>query len=95
MKRSNESERDSIANKQIKLSKDSDKSPHRAGKIIQIRLRNFMCHSNLIVDFNIRSNLIVGNNGSGKSAVITALILGLGSKASTTSRSKSIKRKYI
>lgn len=94
MKRANESAQDSSASKQSKLSQNSHQSPHRAGKILQIRLRNFMCHANLVVDFNIRSNLLVGNNGSGKSAVITALILGLGSKASTTSRSKSIKRKY-
>jgi structural maintenance of chromosomes protein 6 len=65
----------------------------RSGKIQKMILKNFMCHSNLLVDFNKRVNLLVGNNGSGKSAVLTALIIGLGSKASETDRSSSIKRK--
>ena len=63
----------------------------RSGKILTVKLRNFMCHSNLTVDFNARTNLLVGQNGSGKSAILTALIIGLGSKANATNRSSSIK----
>lgn len=36
-------------------------------------------------------NIFVGDNGSGKSAVLAALAIGLGSKASSTSRSTSLK----
>lgn len=72
----------------------ADKGHLRSGKILAVKLRNFMCHKNLTVDFNQRTNLLVGNNGSGKSAVLTALIIGLGCKANATNRSNSIKRKY-
>lgn len=50
-----------------------------------------MCHKHLSVEFNPRSNLLIGANGSGKSAILTALILGLGAKATATNRSSSIK----
>lgn len=50
-----------------------------------------MCHSNLVVDFSDRINFLVGSNGSGKSAVMAALVIGLGCKAAATSRSKSLK----
>lgn len=63
----------------------------RSGKILTVKLRNFMCHANLTVDFNRRTNLLIGQNGSGKSAILTALIIGLGSKANATNRSSSIK----
>lgn len=63
---------------------------NRSGKINKIILKNFMCHSNLIIEFNKNVNLLVGNNGSGKSAVLTALIVGLGSKSSATSRCTNI-----
>lgn len=66
----------------------------RSGKVARIVLQNFMCHSNFAVDFNDHINLMVGQNGSGKSAVLTALIIGLGSKASVTSRSSSLPRKF-
>lgn len=63
---------------------------NRSGKINKIILKNFMCHSNLVIEFNKSVNLLVGNNGSGKSAILTALIVGLGSKSSATSRCTNI-----
>lgn len=68
-------------------------TPIRSGQILGVKLKNFMCHPNLSVDFNRRANLLIGQNGSGKSAVLTALIIGLGSRANATMRSNSIKRK--
>lgn len=67
----------------------------RSGKVLSVKLRNFMCHRNLAVDFNQHTNLLIGQNGSGKSAILTALIIGLGSKANATNRSSNIKRKCI
>uniref|UniRef100_A0A674AE64 Structural maintenance of chromosomes protein 6 n=1 Tax=Salmo trutta TaxID=8032 RepID=A0A674AE64_SALTR len=57
-----------------------------------ISLKNFMCHS-LLGPFAFGSNVnfVVGNNGSGKSAVLTALMVGLGGKATTTNRGSSLK----
>lgn len=62
------------------------------GKVLAVKLRNFMCHENLTVNLNANANLLIGKNGSGKSAVLTALIIGLGCKATATNRSSSIKR---
>ncbi|CAG9809549.1 unnamed protein product [Chironomus riparius] len=63
----------------------------RSGKIKKIYLQNFMCHANFEVDLNKCINIIVGLNGSGKSAILTAIAIGLGGKASSTARSTSLK----
>uniref|UniRef100_A0A663MPJ1 Structural maintenance of chromosomes protein 6 n=1 Tax=Athene cunicularia TaxID=194338 RepID=A0A663MPJ1_ATHCN len=62
------------------------------GIIESIQLRNFMCHA-MLGPFQFGSNLnfVVGNNGSGKSSVLTALIVGLGGKATATNRGSSLK----
>ncbi|KAL8172905.1 UNVERIFIED_CONTAM: Structural maintenance of chromosomes protein 6 [Gekko kuhli] len=62
------------------------------GIIESIQLKNFMCHAMLgPFKFGSNVNFIVGNNGSGKSAVLTALIVGLGGKAIVTNRGSSLK----
>uniref|UniRef100_A0AAR2IUK4 Structural maintenance of chromosomes protein 6 n=1 Tax=Pygocentrus nattereri TaxID=42514 RepID=A0AAR2IUK4_PYGNA len=62
------------------------------GVIESITLKNFMSHHLLgPFQFGPNVNFIVGNNGSGKSAILTALIVGLGGKATTTNRGASLK----
>ncbi|NWW81143.1 SMC6 protein, partial [Climacteris rufus] len=62
------------------------------GIIESIQLKNFMCHSNLgPFQFGTNLNFVVGTNGSGKSSVLTALIVGLGGKATATNRGSSLK----
>ncbi|RVE57610.1 hypothetical protein OJAV_G00218000 [Oryzias javanicus] len=62
------------------------------GLIESITLKNFMCHRSLgPFQFGPNVNFIVGNNGSGKSAILTALIVGLGGKATVTNRGGSLK----
>lgn len=56
-------------------------------------LKNFMCHSLLEVKFTNNISIIIGKNGSGKSAILTGLIVGLGGKASLTNRGTSVKGK--
>ncbi|CAJ1078421.1 structural maintenance of chromosomes protein 6 [Xyrichtys novacula] len=63
-----------------------------AGIVESITLKNFMCHSNLgPFAFGSNVNFVVGNNGSGKSAILTALIVALGGNAHATNRGLSLK----
>lgn len=50
-----------------------------------------MCHSLLEVVFEKNVTVVTGRNGSGKSAILTALVVGLGGKAAATNRGNSIK----
>jgi chromosome segregation ATPase len=59
--------------------------------IESITCMNFMCHTKLHVELGPLLNFIVGENGSGKSAVLTAITLCLGGKASATNRGGSLK----
>ncbi|KAI0024091.1 P-loop containing nucleoside triphosphate hydrolase protein [Xylariomycetidae sp. FL0641] len=59
--------------------------------IESIECVNFMCHQRLHVQLGPLLNFIVGENGSGKSAVLTAITLCLGGKASATNRGGSLR----
>ncbi|XP_068195260.1 structural maintenance of chromosomes protein 6 [Antennarius striatus] len=62
------------------------------GLIESITLKNFMCHHLLgPCQFGPNVNFIVGANGSGKTAILTALIVGLGGIATVTNRAMSLK----
>ncbi|CAK9818472.1 Structural maintenance of chromosomes protein 6 [Anthophora plagiata] len=63
----------------------------KTGKIKKILMRNFMCHDAMEVTLNPNVNFIVGRNGSGKSAILTALTVGLGARANVTSRGAAVK----
>ena len=60
---------------------------HGNGTILKVRVTNFMCHQHLEVELGPRINFIVGENGSGKSAVLTALMVCLGTKKGAKERS--------
>jgi len=68
----------------------SDKQAE-VGIIESIRLDNFMCHQCLEIDFGPNVNFIVGQNGSGKSAVLTGIAVCLGSKTTFTNRGSALK----
>ncbi|KZF18881.1 DNA repair protein Rad18 [Xylona heveae TC161] len=61
------------------------------GVVEAITCINFMCHTKLHVSLGPLINFIIGHNGSGKSAVLTALTLCLGAKATSTNRGQSLK----
>ncbi|KAH8925274.1 P-loop containing nucleoside triphosphate hydrolase protein [Atractiella rhizophila] len=63
----------------------------QAGVIEKVELMNFMCHKLHTTTFKPQINFIIGHNGSGKSAVLTAITLALGGKASTTNRGTNLK----
>lgn len=50
-----------------------------------------MCHTLLKIEFGPQINFVIGHNGSGKSAILTAVTLALGGKASQTQRGTSLK----
>lgn len=61
------------------------------GILQSITCVNFMCHERLKVELGPLLNFVVGENGSGKSAILTAITLCLGGKASSTNRGGSLK----
>lgn len=65
--------------------------PVEHGILERVECYNFMCHDHFAVDLGPLINFIVGKNGSGKSAVLTAITLCLGGKASATNRGQSLK----
>ncbi|XP_071598075.1 structural maintenance of chromosomes protein 6 [Heliangelus exortis] len=84
------------SNEEENLSSESNfsslSSVGEVGIIESIQLKNFMCHSMLgPFQFGSNINFVVGNNGSGKSSVLTALIVGLGGKATATNRGSALK----
>jgi DNA repair exonuclease SbcCD ATPase subunit len=76
---------------QKSLKKQSDNTPAESGIIEEIGCTNFMCHEQLTVRLGPLINFIIGHNGSGKSAVLTALTLCLGGKATATNRGQNLK----
>ncbi|MCJ1477140.1 Structural maintenance of chromosomes protein 6 [Lambiella insularis] len=65
--------------------------PADNGIIESVTCTNFMCHSFLEVSLGPLVNFVIGHNGSGKSAVLTAITICLGGKASNTNRAGNLK----
>ncbi|KAI1285997.1 Structural maintenance of chromosomes protein 6 [Halotydeus destructor] len=63
----------------------------KLGVIQSIRLINFMCHENFEMEFGPNINFIIGQNGSGKSAILTGVVIGLGGRATNTNRGTAAK----
>ncbi|KAI5817061.1 hypothetical protein BZA77DRAFT_279463 [Pyronema omphalodes] len=61
------------------------------GVVTKIVCENFMCHRYLEIPLGPFLNFVIGHNGSGKSAVLTALTLCLGGKPQATSRGTALK----
>ncbi|KAN0139913.1 P-loop containing nucleoside triphosphate hydrolase protein [Lactarius tabidus] len=61
------------------------------GIIEAVEMHHFMCHKYLTFKFGPQINFIIGHNGSGKSAVLTAITVALGGKATATGRGNGLK----
>ncbi|KAI9277481.1 P-loop containing nucleoside triphosphate hydrolase protein [Sporodiniella umbellata] len=93
MEEEEEEEEDSVFNETIQQSNNVDFTDLQTipyGTIARIEVVNFMCHKYLKVDLGPKINFVIGHNGSGKSAILTALTVALGANASTTNRAKSV-----
>ncbi|KAI3838663.1 hypothetical protein MKW92_042114 [Papaver armeniacum] len=62
-----------------------------AGIITKIHVENFMCHTNMEINLGDGVNFITGQNGSGKSAILTALCVAFGVRAKETQRAAKLK----
>ena len=76
---------------QRKSEKRMDNQAAESGIIESVTCTNFMCHTKLHIALGPLINFIIGHNGSGKSAVLTALTLCLGGKATATNRGQNLK----
>ncbi|KAG5417961.1 smc6 [Candida metapsilosis] len=70
---------------------DDDTTPANSGIIEHLSLKNFMCHESFELSLGPQINFIIGRNGSGKSAILTGISVGLGAKANDTNRGSSIR----
>ena len=66
-------------------------TPADNGVIESVTCINFMCHKHFDVQLGPLINFITGHNGSGKSAILTAITICLGGKATSTNRGGSLK----
>lgn len=64
------------------------KCTFKPGSIKSIKLINFMCHDSFELTLGPRVNFIIGPNGSGKSALLTAIVVAFGGRATITQRAK-------
>ncbi|KAI7843604.1 hypothetical protein COHA_002846 [Chlorella ohadii] len=67
-------------------------APIKAGALEKIELERFMCHTHFVHEFGPRVSVVVGQNGSGKSALLQALQCCLGVRAAATGRYGSLKK---
>ncbi|KLO12587.1 P-loop containing nucleoside triphosphate hydrolase protein [Schizopora paradoxa] len=63
----------------------------QCGIIQSLEMIHFMCHKWLSFTFGPQINFIIGHNGSGKSAVLSAITVALGGKAQSTGRGNGLK----
>lgn len=61
------------------------------GVIESVTLVDFMSHRHFQMKFGPKINFITGQNGSGKSAILTGITVCLGGRASATNRATSLK----
>jgi hypothetical protein len=72
----------------------TEKCRYEAGHIMSVYVENFMCHRKFFTPFGHHVQFITGRNGSGKSAIVAAIQLCLGSSARQTGRGSNI-GKYV
>lgn len=92
----NEEEADARATQAIlaRVETLGENIPADNGIIEYVTMGNFMCHVHLHVKLGPLINFIIGENGSGKSTILTAITICLGGKTSMTNRGGSLKE-YI
>ncbi|KAF2753511.1 P-loop containing nucleoside triphosphate hydrolase protein [Pseudovirgaria hyperparasitica] len=65
-------------------------SKFQAGSIVRLKLRNFMAYTAAEIRFGPSLNFIIAPNGSGKSSIVSAICICLGSKPSILGRADQL-----
>ena len=86
IERQKKKKRTELQNHEVVSETIDDGWDSKAGRIIRVRMRNFMNHSEFEYRPTERLNFLNGSNGSGKSAVLTAIVFGLGGSARMSNR---------
>jgi len=66
--------------------REDNSQKYRSGYLKRLELQNFMCHRNYSITFSPRLNVITGQNGSGKSAILHGILLALAAERTTAGR---------
>ncbi|KAK8389825.1 hypothetical protein O3P69_009077 [Scylla paramamosain] len=69
----------------------TDEGISKCGVLKWVTVKNFMCHDHLKFEFSPHINFVQGRNGSGKSAILTAVVIGLGGMARWTNRGNNLR----
>lgn len=91
MKRKSKDPGDQRINKSARPTEPTAPWPLKSGMLEEVTLKNFMCHEKYHFRPNQRLNFLIGENGSGKSAILTAILFGLGGNARDSNRGNSNK----
>ena len=68
----------------------SDATAYVPGAIMRVRVHNFMTHSDVTFEPGPRLNVVIGPNGTGKSAFVCAVCVGLGGSTKLLGRAGAI-----
>lgn len=63
---------------------------HQSGAIVKLRLRNFMTYNDVTIEPGPNLNMVIGPNGTGKSAIVCSIIVGLAGDVTLTGRANNI-----
>lgn len=61
---------------------------YRIGSIVRLTMKNFVTYSHAEIRPGAQLNVVIGPNGTGKSTLVCAIVLGLGGKPATLGRAK-------
>lgn len=73
-----EMDSDSESGQEEEINNSDERQDWVTGKIYMIHLENFLTHSEATVFPSAELNILIGPNGTGKSSIVAAIIIGMG-----------------
>jgi hypothetical protein len=68
-----------------------DTTAHRRGSILRVRMKDFLIYKQAEFRPGSGLNTIIGPNGTGKSSIVSAIVLGLAGAMSSIGRADEVK----